>query len=518
MMDWILTPARVGGALGLLVGYVGLCASVAWQQRRQRQAQQQARGQWLLPASAAQAGTPVEAAAHAPVLVVYASQTGQAEALAMDTARALHTGGCAVQLLPVQAVTQLQLRASRYSLWVLSTTGEGDAPDQALPFVQTLLAQTVDLPGHTSHVLALGDRSYAQYCAFGQRVHAWLQAQGAQAQLLCVDGSDAAAQARALQQWQSQTVGLAQALNHGAGGGAEAEARPADHEGLVGFGAAPLWPSQRPASPWVLRRRTHLNPGSQGGAVYLLEWEPPGSAMHEGRTELAEQGSAHTAVHDGTAQWESGDLVSLCPPSEPDAPRDYTIASIPQDGSLHLLVRQSQRADGAPGVASHWLGEGMALGDALPLRIRAHSAFRMAGNGQRPVIFIGNGTGLAGLVSHIKARVQQHQWDHWLLLGERSPQYDHLLDAQLQQWLAQGQLARLDRAWSRDVPEPLYVQQLLAQHADSVREWVARGAAIYVCGSRLGMAQGVHEVLRSILGGTQLEALTASGRYRRDVY
>jgi sulfite reductase (NADPH) flavoprotein alpha-component len=32
------------------------------------------------------------------------------------------------------------------------------------------------------------------------------------------------------------------------------------------------------------------------------------------------------------------------------------------------------------------------------------------------------------------------------------------------------------------------------------------------------MAGGVHEALREILGGEQLEQLAAEGRYRRDVY
>jgi sulfite reductase (NADPH) flavoprotein alpha-component len=45
-----------------------------------------------------------------------------------------------------------------------------------------------------------------------------------------------------------------------------------------------------------------------------------------------------------------------------------------------------------------------------------------------------------------------------------------------------------------------------------------RGAAIYVCGSLQGMAGGVHEALREILGHEALEQLDSQGRYRRDVY
>lgn len=463
-MDWILTPTRVGAALALLTGYIALCAGLAWRSAQQRRlAQQEQRS--LQQADAGQGGP--------QVLVVYASQTGQAEALARDTAHTLHTGGCSVRLLPLQAVTHSDLQAHSHSLWLLSTTGEGDAPDHALPFVQKMQAHVDSLPGHAARVLALGDKAYTQFCAFGLRVGDWLQAQGVHTEVVCMDG----VAAPALAQWQS---GVGAVLHT-----------------LTGQ-AAPAWQAADARLPWVLQRRTHLNPGSQGGAVYLLEWRPK----------------------DGGAlpHWESGDLVSLCPPADPQGPRDYTIASVPEEGCLQLLVRQSVRADGSPGLASDWLCAGMAEGDSLDLRIRAHSSFRLGDNATRPLVLIGNGTGLAGLYAHTKARIAQQQFDQWLLFGERSPVHDQLLDAQLQQWLAQGQLAQLDRAWSRDVQAPSYVQQVLAQQAPELRRWLERGAAIYVCGSLQGMAQGVDDTLRAILGDAQVDALAASGRYRRDVY
>ena len=108
--------------------------------------------------------------------------------------------------------------------------------------------------------------------------------------------------------------------------------------------------------------------------------------------------------------------------------------------------------------------------------------------------------------------------DQWLLFGERSPQHDALYGDQLQSWLEQGQLARLDQAWSRHATQPQYVQDLLRNQADEVRRWVAQGAAIYVCGSLQGMGQGVHQALQAILGEAQVDAMLASGRYRRDVY
>jgi len=51
-----------------------------------------------------------------------------------------------------------------------------------------------------------------------------------------------------------------------------------------------------------------------------------------------------------------------------------------------------------------------------------------------------------------------------------------------------------------------------------VAEWVADGAALYVCGSLEGMAGGVHAVLSDLLGAETLDELSATRRYCRDVY
>ena len=461
MIDWIASPARIAGAAGLVAGYALLCSGVAARLWRQRRAERQE--QLALQAGRQQG---------APVLVAYASQTGRAEALAHETARVLHAGGCAVQLRPVQALRLADLQACPQSLWLLSTTGEGDAPDDALPFVRQVLEQAQPLPGHSAQVLALGDSEYAAFCAFGLRVQQWLQQQGAKADVLCMDNGDEAS----LMAWQGQTAELLQTLTGQAGEG---------------------WRQPEPAQPWVLRRRQLLNPGSQGSPVYLLDWQPQSGAL---------------------PLWESGDLVSLAVPADPQRSRDYSIASVPEDGQLQLLVRQSTRADGTAGLASGWLCEGMAVGDMLPMRLRAHSGFRLGDNAERPLLLIGNGTGLAGLCSHIRARVAKGRADQWLVFGERHPDQDALLDAQLQQWLAAGQLERLDRAWSRDATDPCYVQQLLERQAQRLQGWVARGAAIYVCGSQQGMAQGVDTVLRQVLGAAEVDALALAGRYRRDVY
>ena len=89
---------------------------------------------------------------------------------------------------------------------------------------------------------------------------------------------------------------------------------------------------------------------------------------------------------------------------DPALPREYSIASVPGEGGIVLFVRLQRHADGSPGAASGWLCLGGA-GDTVALRVRPHARFRLGDNARRPLILIGNGSGLAGLRAHLKARI-----------------------------------------------------------------------------------------------------------------
>ncbi|QIL79849.1 nitric oxide synthase [Diaphorobacter sp. HDW4A] len=469
MLDWVVSPARWAGAAGLVFAYSALCARVAWVTRQKRldisRDNDVPAGQSQWPA----------------VLVVYASQTGQAEGIAREATRMLRESGLRVTLLPIDGLNTEILMAHERSLWIVSTTGEGDAPDHALRFVQQVLPQDVDLKNHDTQVLALGDHEYKQFCAFGEQIQQWLLAQGAASELVCVDNMHRAT----LQAWQSRVNTLTQEWLGDAG-----ESQPP-------ASAREDWLLAPASTLFTLKARSLLNPGSEGGALYRLDWVVAGGELPE---------------------WQSGDLASLCVPTDPEHARDYSIASIMADGHLQMLVRQSTREDGTPGVASSWLCRGIKPGDQLPLTVRQHSSFRLGDNTERPLILIGNGSGLAGLFSHIRARIAAGRGEQWLVYGERSPAHDAICGEQLEHWLRAGQIERLDRAWSRDGERRTYVQDVLVAQADELQRWVARGAAIYVCGSLQGMGQGVHAALKQVLGGECVQALTQSGRYRRDVY
>ncbi|MBN6149491.1 sulfite reductase flavoprotein subunit alpha [Xanthomonas sp. AmX2] len=461
-----------------------------------------------------------------PLLLAWASQTGFAQQIALRSADALRAAGQAVRVLPLHKVGSGDLADATQALFVVSTTGEGDAPDHALPFVRQVMAHELALPQLRYAVLALGDRSYDRYAAFGRRLDTWLRQQDAHPLFdrVEVDNADDAA----LRHWQ-------QLLGQLAGGSEQPDWSPPVYQ------------------HWRLLQRRQLNPGSVGAAVFQLALAPADGALPAWEAgDLVEIGPCHGAADvdawlraaglDGeTPLQRAGQApdtlaASLARSHLPDpaqarglAPdalraqlhplphREYSIASMPSDGALQLLVRRTVRSDGAPGLASGWLCDAAPIGGPIALRLRSNPNFH-APEPARPLILIGNGTGVAGLRAHLRARIDAGATRNWLLYGERHAAHDDHYGEELRRWHAQGALQRLDAVFSRDGGAHRYVQDALRAAAPALQDWVAQGAAIYVCGSLRGMAPGVDAVLEDVLGRLGKEALLLEGRYRRDVY
>ncbi|ABE48698.1 sulfite reductase subunit alpha [Methylobacillus flagellatus] len=498
---------RYALALGLCIAYLLFCV---WIIRRHRRLS-------AVPGPV----SPVDGKA---VLVGYASQGGYARELAFKTAAALQRPGVAVHCLALDAVDVAMLATVQRALFVVSTTGEGDPPDNARRFVQTTMSATPSLAHLQYGLLALGDSSYANFCGFGHQLDAWLQHAHALPlfDLVQVDAGDAGA----LRHWQYQ-LGL-----------------------LAGNTEMPDWEAPQ-YQAWRLVQRKQLNPGSAGAPVYhlTLRAETVGVLWQAGDiAEIGPRNPQQAVVHfleqlalDGATVVEGRrlsdwlqerllphteselaalrdlSLVQLVQQLRPLPHREYSIASLPADGQLELLVRQAAHVDGRLGLGSGWLTRYADVGEMVALRIRENAAFHPPDE-RRPMILIGNGTGIAGLRAHLKARAIASRSPNWLLFGERNAAHDFYFMDEISAWQASGILSRLDTAFSRDQADKRYVQHVLASQADRLREWVAEGAAIYVCGSANGMAQAVHAVLLQALGEEAMSRLASDGRYRRDVY
>ncbi|EQB32180.1 PepSY domain-containing protein [Sphingobium ummariense] len=439
------------------------------------------------------------------LVIAFASQTGTAELKARDAAIAFADGGASARVVQLHALTPELLAATRRLLLVVSTYGEGEPPDMAKDFARRMLA-SIDLSHLEFGLLALGDREYRAFCAFGRKVDQWLISCGARPMrdAILIDRNDPLAD----REWQALLASL----------GAHEPARAVTPE----------------MSDWTLVQRTTLNPGSAHAPVYHLKLKPPhddirwqAGDLAEVQPKLLEEGTGAAVASDQLAKQAfvdaarrdggRGVAVMASLPHSILPPREYSIASIVEDGTVDLVVRQVRRPDGNLGIGSGWLTAGIKVGGTVAMRVRPNPEFRVEANGA-PLILIGNGTGIAGLRSHLRAQAHAGCKGHWLMFGERERAHDAFFDSELQMWLQDETLARLDRAFSRDVECGRYVQHLLAGARSSLDDWFARGATILVCGSLDGMAAGVHSALAEMLGEEILSELAEAGRYRRDVY
>lgn len=133
-----------------------------------------------LVATQAAEALPADAADAARLTIVYGSQTGNARRVAEALATQCGGEGLSVRLLRADAYQTRELKDERYLAIVISTQGDGDPPDDAIGFVEFLEGRRAPkLPQLKYAVLGLGDSSYPQFCAIGQRLDTRLEALGA---------------------------------------------------------------------------------------------------------------------------------------------------------------------------------------------------------------------------------------------------------------------------------------------------------------------------------------------------
>ncbi|MBE8611150.1 sulfite reductase [Morganella morganii] len=138
---------------------------------------------WLSAWCRERAAAAPSAAEREPVdiLLIAASQTGNARRVAESLRDQLFSAQRAVRLVNAGDLSLTEFPESPLVVLICATTGDGDAPEEALPLFHFL--HSVQAPSLTEiryAVLALGNRAYPQFCQAGKNFDNRLHALGAQ--------------------------------------------------------------------------------------------------------------------------------------------------------------------------------------------------------------------------------------------------------------------------------------------------------------------------------------------------
>jgi sulfite reductase (NADPH) flavoprotein alpha-component len=493
------------------------------------------------------------------LLVLYATESGNAEALAGKVKQDAAKRGFAVKTLDMGDATVESLKNAGTILAIVATWGDGEPPQRAAPFYRALMAESAPrLDGVKFAVLALGDTSYAQFCETGKAIDRRFEALGAVRAADRIDlDLDYEAGAKT---WLNATLELLAPKDAGsvihvdfqkpaattasktapftaeitahhkltseraegetyhvelslAGSGITYE--PGDALAIAPendsapvreiLSAVGLENDETTAAALKTRYDIATLTAKQMKDYAALTGDKPLAAIAEDpakRMEFLEGRQLIDLFETFPHKLEAAQMTALL---RPLAPRYYSIASSQKSvgEEAHLTIARlayTSAGRARKGVASTLVSDHRKSGDSLNVFVKPNPHFRLPKDDAAPIVMIGAGTGLAPYRGFLQEReATGATGNSWLVFGHRHFLYDFLYQLEIQDWLKSGVLSRLDLASSRDQPEKIYVQHVLWAQRDRLRAQLAEGATIYLCGDAKLMARDVDTVLMRIL-------------------
>ncbi len=499
-------------------------------------------------------------AAKAKLTILYATESGNAEALAGAARKSAARLGFAAKTVDMMDSSPDQLAGAENLLVIASTWGEGDPPQRAESFLHALMADDAPrLPNLRFAVLALGDRAYVNFCETGKQIDARLESLGGSRIVPRID-CDLEFQKPAAGWIDTTLREIAPAQEPGAAvihvdfarpGAAEDRARAFDAEitAHINLNSVRSDIETYHVELSLAGSAIAYEPGDSLGFsprndpalvedVLRLAGQEGDAALHTALTErfdittltraqiadyaaLTDDPILRALAEDATRTAEFlhdrqfVDLLQAAPNKltaeqltrllRPLPPRLYSVASsrAAVGEEAHLLigaVRWESHGRKRNGVASIDVAEHRGVGRTLPVYLKPNPHFRLPADPATPIIMIGPGTGVAPF----RAFVQQREaigatGRNWLFFGARRFNNDFLYQLEWQDWLQSGVLSRIDLAFSRDQRQKIYVQHRMWEARADLFTWLQDGASVYVCGDMKAMAKDVHAMLLQII-------------------
>lgn len=511
-----------------------------------------------------------------PLLVLYGSQSGNAEAFAKRVGREASSRGFAPRVLGMDAFSPASLAQEKNVLVITSTWGEGDMPDNAVAFWEALNKNgaSPSLAGVNFSVLALGDRNYGEtFCLAGRKFDQRFEELGGRRifdRVDCdVDYEEAA------EEWMhgvfealgaTETVPQAPAALVAAPVVAGPAAAPVEVEPEGAYSKKNPFPAKLLANVRLngkdsAKDTRHIVFSLAGSGLSYEAGDALGVFPANSPDVVARVMEAHRLDPDAVVPLPGGGEAPLADallkhyevrhlvgksanePQDPKAfvenlralqPRLYSIASSPKahPNEVHLcvgVVRYEKDGYQHLGVASTFLAERLPIGETAGVFVHRSPHFRLPTDPTVPVIMVGPGTGIAPFRAFLQERAATGaSGKNWLFFGDQHEATDFLYREELEEFVRKGVLNRLDLAFSRDQERKIYVQNRMMANAMELWRWLGEGAHFYVCGDASRMAKDVdaalHYVAETVGGKTPEEAaefvaeLRKSKRYQRDVY
>lgn len=471
------------------------------------------------------------------ILIAYASQSGTAQNIANKILDSFYSY---VDIQSFSSLTPECLQRYDQLLVIASTYGNGQAPEKSLGFYHALQGYQKSLSHLHYAVLALGDRTYPDFCAFGHKMCYLFTDRGARAMqpVQEVDCGDMSVVSR----WFHRICnGLDWHVNTLKPSWIKAK--------VIDNRCVNLNRSNRAAhSITLFADNIHYEAGD------LLEVITPMSLVSINKrimslgfepTTMVVVNDKKTPLNQALTQLEwrgeitekPQDLINILPKLKP---RVYSIASAANNNKIKLFVRKLVKDDTSLGFTSAALCHSF-VGNIFDIKVRTHECFRLPNvaktldnkesnytkpeDGEKPVpiIMIAGGTGIAPFMGFLAERSKGVRSDNWLIFGEQYSQSDDYFGQELAGYLTSGTLNRLDYAFSRDKEwlnenKPRYVGDVIHQQAKELCYWLFdKEAHVYVCGNKLGLGESIKCVLRQVLK-ENYERLEQLDRLHFDLY